>query len=219
MSGNQSLPLKHIVQAGEGADSIAFRYGFFPLTVWDAPENEGLRAAREDRNILQEGDVLFIPARQAKPVAATTGQRHVFRRRGVPAMFRAQLLSNHVPRANVPYVLIVEGVERRGTTDDQGRIEVFMPPDSREATLIVDDGEPILLGVGLLDPIQSIRGVQQRLANLGYRCAESGELDDATVEALRRFQEHCALEETGALDDATREKLRELHDTPALLAP
>ncbi|HEX6086368.1 MAG TPA: peptidoglycan-binding domain-containing protein [Thermoanaerobaculia bacterium] len=210
------MPIRHVVVQGEGVDSIAFRYGFFPLTVWESADNAALREKRADRNILLAGDEVVIPDKVVKRVAAATGRRHVFRRRGVPAMFRLQLLAQGVPRAGIAWTLAVDGVEHRGTTDSNGMIEEFVPPNARHGILAIAGGEPMDLSFGYLDPIDTILGVQQRLDNLGYACAESGVLDDATRAALARFRQAAGLAETEGIDDATRSRLQELHDTPAL---
>jgi hypothetical protein len=120
------------------------------------------------------------------------------------------------PRANVPYVLDVDGRLSRGTTDSDGQIEIDIPPNARGAQLIVEPGtdrqQIIPLQLGHLNPISGIEGVCQRLANLGFGCGlvESEENPDFQA-ALRAFQEKNGLEATGRLNEETRNKLRDLH--------
>jgi hypothetical protein len=63
---------------------------------------------------------------------------------------------------------------------------------------------------GLMNP-GSIRRIQAALRTKGYLEAESGELDDATAAALRRFQADEGIAATGAPD---RETLRRLGVDP-----
>lgn len=79
----------HTVRQGECINSLAERYGFFPDTLWDAAENKDLRELREDPNILQPGDVVHIPDLTRGEESGGTDELHRFRRRGVPALFRA----------------------------------------------------------------------------------------------------------------------------------
>ncbi len=79
----------HAVRQGECINSLAERYGFFPDTLWDAAENKDLRELREDPNILQPGDVVHIPDLTPREESGGTDELHRFRRRGVPALFRA----------------------------------------------------------------------------------------------------------------------------------
>jgi len=208
------MPVRHVVLAGEGIDSIAYRYGFFPDTIWAASENAALRRERLDRNILQEGDVVIIPDKGRKAMRVATGKCHVFRRRGVPAVFRVRLLKRGVPRANVDCVLVTGDVRLAGRTNSDGVLELYVPPDSIDGALTIGDEAPIPIGFGQLDPVTSIRGVQQRLGNLGFTCRNTGgELDESTMDALRRFQASVEIEESGLPDDATRDALVRLHDT------
>jgi len=80
-----------------------------------------------------------------------------------------------------------------------------------------DDGTQKLtweLDLGHLDPIDTVRGVKARLANLGFDPGEINDTwDDAAKEALTQFQVVYGLPTTGGeVDDATRKKLREVHE-------
>src|SRR5262245_38043693 len=129
------MPKKYVVKQGEGVDSIAFDYGFAPLTIWEHVDNEPLRRAREDRNILRAGDVLMVPDKKPKSERCATARRHTFRRRGVPAIFRLQLCVDFEPRRRVDYVLTVDGTEHRGTTDDEGVLQHYVSPNAALAVL------------------------------------------------------------------------------------
>jgi hypothetical protein len=136
-------------------------------------------------------------------VRVATGKRHVFRRLGVPAKFRLQFLDDDgKPRAGVAWSLDIGGRKWSGTTDAEGRLDIFVPNDARAGTLLLGQDEEIDLAFGGMDPLDSASGVARRLGNLGFG-------------SLREFQKRTGLTVTGQLDDATRAKLAELHDTSA----
>jgi hypothetical protein len=212
------MPKEHKIRQGESIISVAELYGFFAGTLWDHPSNAALKEKRRYMNVLHPGDVVSIPDKHEKNVACGTGSVHTFKRRGIPALLRLRLLEEEVPRANVPYRLIIGGREQRGVTDADGVLEEFVSPGAREGALFVgDDDDLIALKFGDLDPIEEVSGLQARLGNLGFSCGEppSGEMDDATRDALAAFQRRFGLEETGEPDEATRGKLFALHDDHA----
>jgi hypothetical protein len=104
--------------------------------------------------------------------------------------------------------------DQTGTTDGDGVLRVFIPPDASSGKLTIGPDEQVYeLDFGKLQPIDTIEGVQARLNNLGYPCGPAnGEMNDETRTALERFQRRFLLEPTGEIDDATREKLVEVHD-------
>lgn len=61
-----------------------------------------------------------------------------------------------------------------------------------------------------LDPIDTVEGQQDRLANLGYQFADAwGTLGDGTKDAIREFQGDAGLTQTGEMDSETRKRLLE----------
>ncbi|MGK3964571.1 peptidoglycan-binding protein [Sorangium sp. So ce118] len=120
------------------------------------------------------------------------------------------------PRAGVAYLLKVDGVTIRGTTDQDGMIACEIAPNAREGQLILEPDTPnetmLRLNLGHLDPIDEVGGVKQRLTNLTFDCGDTG--DDMTPElesALRAFQEKHGLAVTGEIDQAMKDRLREVH--------
>jgi N-acetylmuramoyl-L-alanine amidase len=120
------------------------------------------------------------------------------------------------PRANVPYVLDVDGMLTNGETDGDGMVELSIPPNARRGRLILEPGTlremAIDLNLGRLDPVTGAGGVKQRLANLGFDCGSAD--DEETLEfkaALQAYQESRGLDVTGEADQATRDKLEQEH--------
>ncbi len=213
------MPKKHVVQKGEGLSSISFIYGFKPETIWEQPENESLRANREDLNILREGDMVVIPDLRPGGYKGATGIRHRFRRVGVPAKFRLQFLAGHEVRAEIPYRLEVGSQVLEGTTDENGILDVFVPNNATRGKLVLFDEESeehFDIMFGLLDPMDQVNEAQQRLNNLGFDCgAVDVKLGPRTEAALKRFQQAANLEPTGELDEGTKKELLRIHDTNA----
>jgi N-acetylmuramoyl-L-alanine amidase len=208
------MPKFHEVQPGECLSSIAFIYGFYAPTLWDQPENQELRNQRGSMFQLVPGDRVYIPDVRLRSERISTGQRHRFRRRGVPEKLRIRLLDPEgKPRAGLPYALTVGDTMVRGETSEAGMIEHFIPPDAMAGELLLEgDAGPEVykLSLGRLLPITSPRGVRQRLRNLGYLPPDGadGEGPEGAVEdALRRFQRDHGLPESGDADEATRGEL------------
>ena len=205
----------YVVEQGDCLESIAVRSGHFWQTIWNAPENRDLKAARRSPNILLPGDRLVIPEIRTKEVPGATDQRHRFRRKGVPSRLQLRVLIAERPRANEPFRLLIDGVLIEGSTDADGCIDLPIPPDAQRGELVVgqtlEDRQTFQLNFGHMDPVSEITGIQKRLLNLGYLCEPTGELDDQTRQAITAFQHASEIEETGEPDSATRDKLVEEH--------
>lgn len=202
-----------IARSADSVARIAEAEGHFPATIWDHPDNRALREARTSMNVLAEGDRVAVPPIVPKEVECGTDARHRFRRRGVPARLRLQLNRDGVPRVGVQFRLEVAGATTEGQSDGRGIIEAWVSPRASRALLWLDGAAAAIeLLIGALDPVTTLRGVQQRLLNLGYECPVHGELDPLTRAALQAFQRHADLEPSGELDPPTREKLLAEHD-------
>lgn len=210
------MPIKREVQEGDSVISLSEEYGFFANTIWNDPDNAELKKKRNDMNILMPGDVVVIRDKRLKEVDKPTTKQHVFRRKGIPALYRLQVFDVEKPRANQKYRLTVDGQLYEGRTDAHGVLQQYIPANSRDGELIIGPDEfRALLQFGYLDPINELTGVQKRLNNIGYDCGEAnGELTDQTKTALRDFQRRFDLPLTGEPDAATVEKLQAIHDYP-----
>ncbi len=204
------------VKRGDSTTSIAFAHGLFPETVWNHPQNAELRALRKYPNVLLEGDELFVPAKFQRFESCATDRTHKFVRRGIPEYARIQILDvRGDPWADAPYTWKSESGSGRGRTtadgfvvqrilpsDRQGRIEVGEPPDQMVFEVLL----------GHLDPVSTLAGVRQRLANLGYAVGPESEQETAALRAaVHQYRLDRGLEPGDAIDDALRADLEQGH--------
>lgn len=206
----------HTVRQGECVDSVAYANGHFWETLWQDPENRDLKTERRDPNILKAGDRLWVPAMRPEEVSRAVDARHRFRRKGVPAMFRARFMFNGRPRADIPFDAVVDNRHvAEGCTTCEGVVEFPIMPDAALVTVTLrpDDLPPesINFDLGAVEPIDTLRGVQQRLRNLGIECQETDDLDDATTDAIRTLQGRFGLAVNGELTDDLRDRLKKEH--------
>ncbi len=210
----------HEVVPGEGLSLIAWTHGFFWETLWKHPANRELREARRNPEVLLPGDRITIPERSPKAVSCRTGQKHVFRRRGVPSRVSFQVkIRGGTVFAGKRFVLEAGEQRLEGTTSPEGRIEQWVSPALKEVTLTVwldEAGFPEqvtwVLRVGHLEPVETLRGVQSRLVSLGYVLeGEAGAPGPKTASAIRDVQVRSGLEPTGEIDGDTRSALLALH--------
>lgn len=194
--------------------SIAKSAGFFWKTIWNHGNNSDLRSLRKEPEILQPGDWVYVPDREPKKVSKPNEAKHKFKLKGEQAKFQIQLKELGEPRANEDYTLIIDGVITTGKTDGDGWVRSDIPNDATGGELILLGGKEVIpIRIGQLDPIDSPRGVRQRLTNLGYE-ASGGDLDEMPKEALTLFQTKNQLTPAdGEYNGATKAKLLELHST------
>jgi hypothetical protein len=205
----------HVIQQGESAESVAVACGHATASLWDAPENTSLKQRRKSPHLLHPGDRLFVPAVEAKTFTVKTGQKAAFSVQRPPSRLKLQLRIEGKARANEPYVLEIDGVVLRGTTDGDGAIELPLSPLAVSAELVVGEGgaaTACTLALRALDPLPEVSGVQGRLRNLGFGGVPlDGELGDETQAALCAFQAREGLEVSGRPDGPTCDKLEALH--------
>ncbi|UCE46828.1 MAG: peptidoglycan-binding protein [Phycisphaerales bacterium] len=200
---------EHTVKQGDCISSIAFKYGMFPDDIWNDSKNRQIKEQRKDPNVLMPGDVVYVREKEEKEVSCASEQRHRFKRKGVPEILRMRFLSGGEPRADKDYVLDIDGTLFDGKTDKDGKVEIAIPPNAKQATILFrESGVEYKLKLGNLDPITEISGVQGRLKNLGfYPGPIDGNMSDQLEQAIRDFQERNNLEPNGSLDENTRNKI------------
>ena len=206
---------KYTVKQGDCISSIAFKFGYFPDTIWNDRKNSELKKKREDPNVLLPGDVVRIRDKEEKEESCATKQLHRFRRKGVPEKLVIQFKREGEPRAKEEYILEIDGVLFDGKTDPEEMIKHFIPPNAKKAKITFrKTGEEHKLDLGNLDPITEISGVQQRLQNLGFFSGPvDGEMNEPLEQAIREFQESNEKEPTGKLDDTTRNMIQEASES------
>ena len=201
------------VKQGDCLSSIASRHGLFWDKVWNHPKNAKLKEQRKDPNILYPGDVVFVPDKEKKEESGATEQKHRFRKKGVPEQLRLQLMVGDQPLANERYVLNINGRLMEGATDQDGKLEQFIPPNAKQVLLWIGDmAEEYALDLGHLDPVTEVKGLQARLKNLGYDCGPvDGILGPKTSATLCQFQKAQGLAESGKSDQPTRNALLRIY--------
>ncbi len=120
------------------------------------------------------------------------------------------------PRANVPFVIDIDGRRTEGVTDADGQLEVFIPGNARSGRLTLNPGtaqqEQIQLQLGRLSPLREPVGIKERLANLTFECGDrANEMTPGLHEAIAAFQEKHGMEASGELTEEVRQKIREVH--------
>jgi len=207
---------EYVVQEGECISSIAVESGHFWETIWNDAANAELKQIRKNPNVLLPGDRVTIPPIRRREESGATEMRHRFCRRGEPSRLRLQFKAFDKPRANEPFRIDVDGrTLKEGQLDGQGCLDIGIPGNARAARVLVGEGEDLELfelSLGTIDPVTDLRGVRERLLNLGYACVQGdGELDDKTAAAIAAFQQQQGLQVSGEVDEPTRQALLKAH--------
>jgi len=206
------MPKQHVAQAGDSVESIAFDNGFFWETVWNYGSNTELHQDREP-TILEEGDVIQIPDKRVKTLTEPVDHRYRFRRKGVPSILRVRLLDDNKPRQNIAYTITIRDKVISGTTDGDGWVRCYLMPDVDSGVLRLPETEEVYnFRIGTVRPAVSVKGVQNRLHNLGYyQGPQDGVESPELADALRSFQQNRHIPETGKIDSATIQSLKDFH--------
>ena len=210
----------YTVEQGECLWSIGRDRGISWKKLWDDPKNRPLRDRRENPNVLYPGDKVYIPDVQPKEVQCPTDRKHRFR---VPGRLQVRIVlldHGHRPISGVKYQYIINReAGREKKTGIDGMASENLPDDATSVVLRVPWGDfPVRLGH--LDPTRTVRGLQQRLTNLGIDPGGiDGIMGPKTRQAIAQFQQaeaHAGLEPTGEPDEKTIRRLREVHDQQTL---
>jgi hypothetical protein len=167
----------HVVSQSDYLLRIAHELGFDAETVWNDPKNVQQRQdgnLSQDPNILKATDILYVPD-PAPPVtfSLVTGATNTFTAPCPPSVtITHQFLGDDdTPKAYASRgYTIKELSDLTGlTTDGKGVVTFKAPVTLQTATLVFSDtGESWVLVIGDLDPIDTLRGIFQRLQHLGY---------------------------------------------------
>lgn len=203
----------HTVKPGECLSTIAAQAGFSWQFIWNAPENGALRRKRKTPNVLQPGDLVVLPNPDIKQVSVDMGKAHKFVVKRQKVKIYLKLTANHEPLASEPWQLEYGEHEVSGKTGGDGIFEAEIPIDQKELILSLPRRQQTFtLALGEVDPIDTLRGAQTRLRNLGiYHGEITGKLDDETAEAIRMFQTVQKLSVNGRYDSLTQRALADFH--------
>lgn len=203
----------HTVDKGECLAKIAAKYGFTWQTIWNAPENGALRRKRKDPNVLQPGDLIVLPNPGGKQLPVEMGKSHKFILKRQKINLYIKLVVDGKPLASEPWQIEFGDREIEGQTDGDGILSADVPVEKNEVILSLPRRQQTYtLALGEVDPLDTLRGAQTRLHNLGlYRGEITGTLDEATSEAIRAFQRAKKISVTGRYDSATQRSLAEVH--------
>jgi hypothetical protein len=212
------MPTCHIVKQGEHLSKIAHDYGFRDSnTIWNYPDNAGLKSKRKTPHILLPGDRLYIPDRNEKTETRPTDQLHHFIALGEKLQLNVKVKDvSDKPIANTPCDLQIGFTSYSLVTDSSGIIRHEIPRTTQTGRLVVHaaDGEiQIEIRIGSLDPLEEESGQRARLNNLGYNAGEPYSQDSQQFRsAVEEFQcDHQVRPITGVCDARTQARLKEVY--------
>jgi outer membrane protein OmpA-like peptidoglycan-associated protein len=135
----------------------------------------------------------------------------------LPRLLRLRVLINGQLMANTPVQLFVDGVLASSVpTDANGFIEIPIAASAQSAVLEIPSRK-IRQPISIVDPnvfpnINTLRGVQQRLAQLGFFAGVvDGRPSADTDEAVQSFKSQNGLGSDSRIDESTRRKLVEVY--------
>ena len=182
-----------------------------------------MRKMRACPNVLNPGDVVYVPDRTQKSASGATGRTHEFVLRHQPAALKILLQDQDGKPLNaVRYVLEVNGETRTGITPANGLLQEEISADATHGKLTLPSLDlDFPLQLGSLTPVDQVEpkrplfsGIQSRLQNLGFYAGRvTGAMNDETQTALVRFQHEVLgrAEADGVVDAETQEALIKKH--------
>lgn len=219
MSGKIIPPGYHPASQGEWLRKLCQDYGFADWrTIWNDPKNSDLRKLRKP-NLLQAGDLVWIPPVRQRPVTAGDGAKHAFKAKGKGDELTIVIEADKgKPNAGVAYAYTIAGVARgSGSSGGDGKTKSPVPRQHDPATLKLGKVF-VALDIGHLNPMgddtpdRGVSGVQARLNNLGLRAGrEDGVLGPRTARSIVLFQKLEVIAETGTITDDLRARLLQRH--------
>jgi N-acetylmuramoyl-L-alanine amidase len=202
----------YVVRAGDHLAAIAHRHGLTADAIWNHENNADLRARREG-HVLAPGDVMFLPpSERREPSSLRVGSVNAFRARVPKVDVVLRLLDGDRPIRGAACELIVGGGRPiNATSDGEGTVRFSVRVTARRARLRVPSmGLERWLAIGDLDPVDTIRGAQTRLRELGhYTGPIDGVAGDDLADAVRAFQAAHGRTADGVLEEGTRRALAE----------
>ncbi|MEE9386656.1 MAG: peptidoglycan-binding domain-containing protein [Nannocystaceae bacterium] len=208
--------------------------------VFRLEENRGLREQGRQPHLLQPGDNVFVPDRVSKRESCDVNRAHEFVVDEPPHDLIVELQGVPASQVGGLYKLEAGTDTFNGILRADGRIQQAIRYDVEEAKLTIEPnrsgqvfdgvkgrsakrGGPgqsspqivaiqLVLKVGFLSPAAETRGVQERLANLGYYGGElDGDAGGATKAAIADFRQGTGLPQGEEIDEGLIATLRERH--------
>jgi len=210
----------HKIKKGECLSSLAEQYGFHdPDILYSHADNAGLKAKRDNLNLLCKDDKVKIPDKEKKEVSGADAQRHKFKAKGIRTHIRFLVEDFEANAlATKKYKLEVGGEVFEGTTAGDGLIEHVVLASEKTGKLQVwlnDKKTSSIfwpLDIGDLEPYEEKRGVQARLNNLGYSCGTvDGIIGPNTKAAIKAFKINNGRSANDVLSGATKRKLKTVY--------
>jgi hypothetical protein len=208
----------YVIRQGDYLTRLARRLGFDADAVWNHDDNRALRERRPNREILQPGDILHVPAPD-EPRGAHVSPRSVNRYKAHVERVEVRLALGEAANGRLAgkrYQVHGMGPPLLGTTDGNGVATFSVPVHIRELRLVLDEGgHAYQLMIGEMDPVDEPSGVRKRLVHLGHLAARApgseGGDESAMERAIRAFQAASQLPITGDIDQPTRDALVRAH--------
>jgi hypothetical protein len=165
----------YVIKQGDHLALLAYKFGFDADTVWNDSKNAQLRQRAQlssDPNILYPTDVLYIPDQNVPPVmkSLTPGTTNSFVSNVPTVTITHQFVGDDASTyASKAYTIQELNELTDLATDSNGIVKFQAPVTLQTATLtFTDSGECWVLSIGVLDPVNTLSGIFQRLQNLGY---------------------------------------------------
>ena len=206
----QSYTVKH----GDHISSIADEFKFRDYkNIWEDGSNASLKKLRDNPDVLNPGDTINIPDKKKREEACATGKTHVFEARLINPRLRIRFLKvDGDPRPGKDADIEVESKVERVKTDGGGiGTRHKIPRNSHKGRVLIET-EEFKIGIGALDDVDSPKGQQARLMNLGYYRGSMDSTDDMEFRsAVEEFQCDRKLTVTGICDSETQAQLKSEH--------
>jgi hypothetical protein len=214
----------YTVVQGDHLSKIAKEYGFPDYhTIWNHPNNAGLKAERKNPNVLFPGDQVFVPDKETKYESGATEKLHTFATKKGTLKLRLVLEDIYeTPVAKAPLELriqsdrILHAKAAQPATDNNGLFEQEISRDAHDGTLTIRSEEtafhdiPLRFRIGDLDPAKELSGQCARLNNLGYFAGDGNDADRFRS-AVEEFQCDHHLTVDGKCGPITQAKLEKVH--------
>jgi hypothetical protein len=206
----QSYTVKH----GDHISSIAEEFKFRDYkNIWDDGSNASLKQLRSNPDVLNPGDTINIPDKKKREESCATGKTHVFEVRLINPRLRIRFLNvDGDPRTEKDVDVDVESKVERVKTDGGGIATRHKVPRNAHQGKVLIETDGFQIGIGALDDVDSPKGQQARLLNLGYYRGTMDSVDEMEFRsAVEEFQCDRQLKVTGVCDAETQAQLKSEH--------